>query len=260
MGISARSASDANLDELVDLFHRAYAGYAGFAERSVEDFRWRYLDRPDIGNEGVIVVEDAQQRAIGYIVVGTSGTIWEYAIDPDSNRREVASLLITEAERRMIDRDVDEIVLHAPVEDQDMAAALHTDGYGRGSPIQQYLSFIDLPGVVEQVLMKHRDALPVGLGSVEFIIRNPRAWHPKRFAVSATGTRSAASQDRPLSLSISASVETLVAMMVGSVGPGRAVASGVARIAPVSKTAVGLKVLRALRLRDPFFFTAGDVI
>ena len=99
-------------------------GYAGYAERSVDDFRWRYLDRPDVGEAGVLVVEDDEQTLVGYAVVGASGTILEFSIHPDSNRREVAAFLMAEAERYLLAQGIDEIVLHAPVEDQEIAAAL----------------------------------------------------------------------------------------------------------------------------------------
>ncbi|HKZ24639.1 MAG TPA: GNAT family N-acetyltransferase [Acidimicrobiia bacterium] len=252
VGVTVHRADDTHLPVLVDLFNSAFAGYGGFAERSVEDFRWRHLDRPDVGTEGVIVVEDARQRVIGYVVVGTSGTIWEFAIDPDSDRREVASLLIAEAERHLIGRGIDEIVLHAPVDDLDMSAALRMAGYGGRPAIQQFLSFLDLPGVVERVLVKHEDAWPSGLGPVEFVIKNPRPWHPERFSVPARA-------NLPF-LTISTSVEDLIEVMVGSLSPGRAAVGRRVRITPVSKTATGLKVLNALRLRNPFFFTLADVI
>ncbi|MGZ5385525.1 MAG: GNAT family N-acetyltransferase [Acidimicrobiia bacterium] len=258
--MTARRADDTDLPVLVDLFNSAFAGYAGFAERSVEDFRWRYLDRPDVGTEGVIVVEDSLPRAIGYVVVGTSGTIWEFAIDPDSNRREVASLLIAEAERHLIGRGIDEIVLHAPVDDLDMAAALQMAGYGGGPPIQQFLSFIDLPGVVEQILVKHRDVLPGGVGAVEFVIRNPRAWHPERFRVLVSDESSASTEKRSPFVTINTSVESLVGVMVGSLSPGWAFAAGRIRIAPFSRTASGITILKAMRLRNPFFFAAADII
>ena len=260
MTLSVRLMMTSDLPKLIGLFERAYVGYAGFAERSVADFHWRYLDRPDIGKEGVIVVEGVEHRLIGYVVVGTSGTIWEFAIDLDAERQKVATILIAEAERFLMESGVDEIVLHAPVDDLDMAAALQMAGYGGGLPIQQYLSFIDIPRVVEHILVKHRDVLPGGLGTMEFVIRNPRAWHPERFSPPMSDETSASTQRRLPSIVIDASVEALVGVMVGSESPSRAVASGRVRITPLSKTATGLKILRALRLRDPFFFTAADVI
>ncbi len=254
LGLSTLS----DLPELIQVFNRAHAGYAGFAERSVEDFRWRYLDRSDIGTDGVIVVNDVQRGVVGYVVVGASGTIWEWAIDPDAERRPVAELMIAAAEQRLAERGVDEIVLHAPVDDEDMAAALQAAGYGARPPIQQYLSFIDLPSVVERVLRKHGGALPPGLTAVEFAIRNPRPWHPERFTATF-GERSSASRKRSPCRSKRLS-KALVGVMVGSDNPRKVVATGSVRITPVSKTVSGLKVLSALRLRTPFFFTPGDVI
>jgi ribosomal protein S18 acetylase RimI-like enzyme len=258
MDLTQRAATTSDLPTLIELFERAHAGYGGFAERSVEDFRWRYLERPDVGAAGVIVVEDAQQDVVGYVVVGTSGTIFEFAIDPDTNRREVADVLIAEAEQHLLGIGIDEIVLHAPLDDQDVAAALHAAGYGGRPAIQQYLGFMDLPGVVDQVLDKHRDALPRGSTAVVFDLSNPRPWHPGRFSVLVHNPGSGSTQTR--SLTVATSVEDLVGMIVGTIQPGRAVARGRVRIAPLSDLASGLGVLRAMRLRDPFFFTAGDVI
>ena len=258
MNLAVRPTTTSDLPGLIDLFERSHARYASFAERSVEDFCWRYLDRPDIGMDGVIVVEDPQQRVIGYAVVGTSGTIWEFGIDPDTNRRAAADLLITEAERRLVRHGVDEVVLHAPVEDLDMAGALLTAGYGARPPIQQYLSFTNLPAVVEEVLIKHEKALPRGLTAVEFHLSNPRQWHPERFSVSLPHGGTGPSRKR--SVTIATSVENLVGMIVGAIHPGRAIATGQLRIAPLSELAKGLRLLKAMRLRDPFFFAAGDVI
>ena len=91
MDLTTHGAGESDLPILPTIFNRAHAGYAGFAERSVEDFRWRYLDRSDIGTDGVIVVNDVQRGVVGYAVVGASGTIWEWAIDPDAERRQVAA-------------------------------------------------------------------------------------------------------------------------------------------------------------------------
>lgn len=237
-----RVVQPSDLPSLIDLFDRAYGVYAGYAERSVEDFGWRYLDRPDIGADGVIVVEDAQLRLLGYVVVGKTGTIWEFAIDPDADRPVVAALLFAEAERLLMDQGVDEIMLHAPVDDSDVAGALKVAGYGGRPAIQQYLSFVDLPGAVERTLAKHRDAVPRGVGAVEFVIENPRAWHPKQFRVRLTDKETASSS----TVTLSASVESLVGVMVGSLGPVQAVAGRLVRIAPLSKTGAGLRILQAM--------------
>ena len=96
-----------------------------------------------------------------------------------------------------------------------MAGALEVAGYGGRPAIQQYLSFLDLPGVVEQITDSSTERLCRGdLDAVEFVIRNPRAWHPKRFDV---GLRSDREFTRSIGLGFlsARASRALVGVMVG---------------------------------------------
>jgi len=55
--------------ELVDLFNERFKHFIGHLPKTVNFWRWCYLERPDVSPEGIFIAERAN-RFVGYAVVG----------------------------------------------------------------------------------------------------------------------------------------------------------------------------------------------
>lgn len=253
-----RPCQEKDISSLVDINNRSRSQYGGSPTKSLEDFRWRHLARPDVQPEGVIVAEDPMsQRIVGYLVAGTSGSIWEMVVALETGRATVAHLLLAEAEKYLRAHGADEIRVHIPRDDVAMNHAAQEAGLGDSPPIQWYLALLDLPDVVDRVLAKHREMATRTVGEVEFVVRRPRAWHPERFTLNLGAGDSLAVGTR---LTIAATAEDLADVMVRARRPLAAVLANRIQIRPFSATMRGVRTLKAMQLRSPFFFSLGDII
>lgn len=124
----------ADVPRLVDLWTRAYAGYAGLAVQTPESWRCRVRARPGIEPEDISVVIDHTGTTVGYGVIDPSGAVLEVAVDPaaaEEVRSAAAAQLVGALEARCRARGGETIRFLLSDADAAVQRALRNAGYWR---------------------------------------------------------------------------------------------------------------------------------
>ena len=108
-----RTFKEGDESKVVSLFNKEYGKYGGFPTKTVEYWRWSYLQRPDVEPEGILIAQD-EKEVVGYAVLGKSGNIWEFCYDSEKDEEEIISLLLNSAISYLNKVNAPSISLNAP--------------------------------------------------------------------------------------------------------------------------------------------------
>jgi putative sterol carrier protein len=156
--VQIRQYRQGDEDVLSKLRSEAYAEYAGVQTPEGRLWRWLCVDRPSITADNVLVAESSG-RPVGYVSVGTDGTIYDILADPklsSSSRRKTFDTLLDAAEVRMEKLELEAINLSAPGDDRDLGKVLSKRGYRGYEPTKFVLCTVDV-NVFLNYLTKMKD-------------------------------------------------------------------------------------------------------
>ena len=103
--------------KIISLCNKEYGKYGGYPPKTVEYWRWSYLQRPDVEPEGIVIAQDEKAEVVGYTVIGKSGNIWEFCYDSEKDGEEIISLLLNNAVSYLHKVNAPSISLNAPIND-----------------------------------------------------------------------------------------------------------------------------------------------
>lgn len=112
-----RAFKEDDESKIISLFNKEYGKYGGFPTKTVEYWRWSYLQRPDVEPEGILIAQDEKAEVVGYTVIGKSGNIWEFCYDSEKDGEEIISLLLNSAISYLNKVNAPSISLNAPIND-----------------------------------------------------------------------------------------------------------------------------------------------
>ena len=164
---AVRTFEPADVPRLVDIWTRAYAGYAGPVVQTPESWRWRAIERPGVEPADIPVVVDDAGTPVGYGVLDPTGAVLEVAIDaaaPAAARDAAAARIVGALEARCLARGVESIRFVLPDADDAVQRALRDTGYW-SEPADSFTgTIVDVAALLEVVLPPRVRAVPAGWG------------------------------------------------------------------------------------------------
>lgn len=266
---AVRTFDPADVPHLVDIWTRAYAGYAGLVVQTPESWRWRVLARPGMGPEDVMVAVDAAGTAIGYAVVDPAGTVLEIAVDPEVAvrvRDAVATALVDALEARCRARGGETIRFVLPDADDAVQRALRRAGYWSEQSTSFSGTIVDVAALLEALLPARAGTLPAGWApTFRLDVTRGADWpFPRLTTHVALGTSPVVTREAPgaaeppVDCTIALSLETLNRLFNGRETFDVALAAGAVAVTPASRAADAATLLRLVTLGAPWYSPLAD--
>lgn len=243
---------------LADLYASTYAGYVGWAERSAEDVRWRLLDRPGVSPEDVLVLETASGVA-AYAVLRDTGEVVEFVVPPGPAARTNAVTMLAALEQRAAALGIERLRLNIPGDRDDLAAGVESAGFAAGQSNLMYVRLADLSLLVaaskERIAGELADTpLTVELGVA---LPNTMTVSSTTFTVEDGELTLDASQP---DVTITVDELAMAKVMVGVWRPSRAFLARQATVAPLAHWRLAARILGAMQIDRPWYFSGSDVV
>lgn len=267
---AVRAFDPADVPRLVDLWTRAYAGYAGLVVQTPDAWRWRVLARPGVGPEDVLVAADAAGTPVGYGVVDATGTVLEVAVDPAAApgaRAAAANQLVDALEARCRARGQESIRFVLPDADEVVQRALRGAGYWT-EPMASFTATIaDVAALLEAVLPPRLGALPPGWSpTFRLVVERGADWPYPRLVTRVTPgpplVVAAEPPDAPVEgavdCTITLSLETLNGLFFGKQTADVALAAGAVAVQPASRARDAATFLRLVTVGAPWYNALAD--
>lgn len=143
----------------IELFRRSYGGYGGHVERSVPYWRWSILDRPGLSPEDILVAEEGS-RLLGYGVLGPTGWVLEFAVEPElgsARRGRVAERLASSLEALARSKQLETLVFQLPRGDRELVGILRRSGYLEEPTGSLQLVIVDLISLLQDLVARPPD-------------------------------------------------------------------------------------------------------
>jgi hypothetical protein len=246
---------------LTGLFNKAYQAYAGFVLRTPEYWRWSCLDRPDVENEGIIILVH-KEKIVAYAVVGKSGNIWELCFDPAHNEPVLVSLILEKALEYLTRVGSDRVTLNLPFQDSVARQACEKLGFSEITPDPEtvFLSILDYQQFLGLLSLANKERLTTF--EEEFLIRlkDPPFWIPPFISIGLrSGRIEIGTKNKLCDLLIETDSSTLSSILLGTLQPLWAVIRFRLKVHPLRKLRTALRLFALLRLTDPWFLPRADL-
>ncbi len=243
--------------EVVRLFNEVYGAYGGFVPRTVEYWRWCCLNRPDVEENGIFIVTDSESgRLVGYVVIGSSGSVWEFCAGGD--RKQVASVLLREAVQYLGGLGVSSVNVNVP-NDELLREAFVEAGFAEVPAEKMFASALSLrevfsvlaagvrlAGKFDEYIFIELESAPFGVETAVYV-----KIHGGQVEVKDGCSESP-------SMSVRMDFLALLSVLFAGLGPHHAFFSGKVRVKPFWKTGRFLRFLSSVRVDGPWFFPLSD--
>ena len=254
-GYSVRAFRNGDEEEVVGLFNEVYGVYGGFVPRTVEYWRWCCLERPDVEKKGILLAFDGE-KLCGYLVAGSSGSIWEFCVADD----EAARVLLAEAVRHLEKMGVSSVNINIP-RDASATRTLVEAGFGEIPAEQMFVTTLDPSALVSALITSRREEF-VGRFDDEFHVRLHDAPYGciSEFSVKIRGETAEVVDGFPSEPSVAVELgfmDFLSVLFEGS-STSRLFLTAKMRVKPFRKLGAVLRFLSAVRLRNSWFFPLSD--
>jgi hypothetical protein len=256
---NARKYAQGDETALVLLFNNEHTNLAGFVPRTVEYWRWCCLKRPDVSEEGILIMEK-ENKIVGYVVVGKSGNIWELCYDSSQKSKIIVSKLLAWAEDYARSVGSNSVVLNAYVKDSVVREVCKDMDFAESHPELMFLSVLDLPQLMREVLQAKNQSL----GSNEAFwlnLKNCPPWCVDSFGIMLS-KKDIVILEKPNTLStvtIDVEMSTLVALMFGAKGVFRALLSSKIRFDHLWNVFKVIRFIRLLQVKSDWFTPRADI-
>jgi hypothetical protein len=254
--------------QLIALWNRLHASYGGFITRTAEQWCWSILQRPEVRESDILIVEWRAQ-IVGYAVLSQRGRVLEFVVDNAPHwwrRRRILLDLLQILEERARERGYDLLEFAtAGRGDRFIDKALRNAGYSVEQGAYFSLGVLNTGELIRRLLANHAHRLPtewrrnflleVSAGGYR-TVRQPQV----RIGVDQR-TFSVCDAPAPHDSSdcqVRTDLETLTELIFGVTGFGQATAAGrvVVRDSASSKDVEML--FSALTIRAPWYTPLAD--
>lgn len=256
-GYLVRTFREGDERSVVKLFNETYAEYGGFVPRTMEYWRWCCLERPDVERNGIILVFDGEQLC-GYVVVGSSGNIWEFCVDGD--REPVASILLHEAMKYLEGLGVSSVNVNVPL-DEALARVLVKAGFAQVPVERMFASTLSSRALISELVAGESKKI-AGLSDEEIAFKLERVPFGVKdsFSVKMLGGEVEVYDGLPRSptIIVNADFGVFLSVLFGVLSPYRPLFGRKLKVKPFWKTRTVLKFLSSVCVRGPWFFPLSD--
>ena len=256
-GLSVRTFENGDEPAIVELFNNIYSRYGGFVPRTVEYWRWCCLERPDVERDGVFLAFDGE-RFCGYLVAGSSGSIWEFCVADDD--RKVARALLGEAVSYLEKVGVSSVSVNVP-SGAGVVEVLRKAGFGEVFAAKMFVTTLNPATLVQALVTPRKEALMEKLDD-EFGVqlRDVPYGASKEFSVKIHSVSAEVAEGFPKESSVVVELRfmDLLLVLFGNSSAGRLLLTGKMRVRPFWKSGAVLTLLSAIRLRNSWFFPLSD--
>ena len=159
---SIRTFRPGDASQCLQLWNLSYGEYAGLVKRTLDDWKWAIVDRPQFEDEDFVVLEGRNGIA-AYGVLLSDGSILELAVDPQLSRRKrrvAFSTLLDALEQRARDRGMNFINCSLPTTDRLLDSILQGKGYVMEPADTLSLGIVNPKELLSLLLEHHRARLP----------------------------------------------------------------------------------------------------
>jgi hypothetical protein len=259
-GFSVRSFRDGDELAIVELFNNVYGRYGGFVPRTVEYWRWCCLERPDVERDGIFLVF-GYGRLCGYLVAGSSGSIWEFCVADDD--KEAAEILLREAVSYLDRAGVSSVNINIPG-DAAVVEVLRKAGFGEVDPVDAMFVTTLNPAALVRAMVTPQEEVLVKRFDDEFGIRLRDVPYgvTKEFSVKIRNSSVGVVEGFPVEPSVVVELRfaDFLSVLFGGSNAGRLFLTGKMRIKPFWKLRAVLTLLSTVRLRSEWFFPLSDFV
>jgi hypothetical protein len=255
---SVRTFREGDEIALVHLFNKNYEDVVGFVPRTSTYWIWCCLNRPDVTEESVVIVNKAE-KIVGYAVVGKSGDIWELCYDPIYDEKIIISKLLNWSVDYLKKVGSDSIVLNAPSTDQVVREVCQELGFTETPPEFLYVSVLDFPSYVYEILQSKKENLKMN-GSFMFRLAGCPPGCASNFSIQIRKKEisvNVESVDNP-EIMVDADMSSLTSCILGTKGVLRAIITSKVHVHPVWKIPKFLKLFSALQIKSQWFMPRAD--
>jgi hypothetical protein len=256
---TARTYIQGDETSFVLLFNTEHANLAGFVPRTVEYWRWCCLERPDVTEKSILIVEK-ENKTVGYVVVGKSGNIWELCYDSSQNAKAIVSKLLTWAEDYARSVGSSSMVLNAYNKDLVVREVCQDMDFAESLPEPTFLTVLDLPQLIREVLQAKSQALNTN-ELFWFNLKNCPPWCLSRFGVRLEKNQVTILEEHgPVSgITIEAEMSAVVGLIFRKENLLKAVAASKVQVHPFWKIFRVKQLFELLEMRTPWFMPRADI-
>jgi len=243
---------------IAHLFNRIYKDFAGFVPRTPEYWVWCCLNRPDVNEESVVIVNNGE-KIVGYAVVGKSGNVWELCYDPMYNGKTIVSKLLNWALDYLRKVGSDSVVLDAPVKDNVVREICQELDFVETTPAPMFVSVMDFPNLICEILRSRKEMLDIN-GVFRFRLKDCPSWCKDSFCIHVGENEASVKEevvDNP-EIVIDADMSTLFSCILGTENLFKAIITSKVHLHPFWKIRKFLKLFSLLRIKHPWFKPRAD--
>ena len=256
---SARTYIKGDEIALVRLFNTEQVKLAGFVPRTVEYWRWCCLERPDVTEKGVLIVEK-EYKIVGYIVVGKSGNIWELCYDSSNNAKTIVSRLLIWAENYARGVGSNSLVLNGYVKDKLVLEVCRDMDFAEAPPEPMFLSVLDLPQLMCEVLQSKNQSFDTN-EVFWFNLKGCPPWCAPSFGIRLEKNQ-VTIFDESVTISrttIETEMSTVLALMFGTENVLKNIIASKVHFYPIWKISKVRKLFSLLQTKTPWFVPRADI-
>lgn len=256
---SFRTYQEGDEKDIISLFNKTYAHFAGFVPRTLEYWRWCILSRPGVSEEGVVVAVDGN-RVVGYAAVERSGKILEFCYDPDCDGKAVVSELLEWCVGYAESHGAGLVSLNAPVQDDIVREVCEEMKFTEKPFPSLFLRVLGIPYVFGKVVGQKKKVEKGVNEAVLINLRNFPSWCAQHVAVSVRDGEISVSTEKleEPSIKIEADISTISSCIFGSKSTlYRAIVERRLKIRPLRKILRAVKILSLFQLGNPPWFVPG---
>jgi ribosomal protein S18 acetylase RimI-like enzyme len=257
---SLRTYREGDEEEIIKLFNSVHKDYAGVVPRTVSYWRWCCKGRPDVSEDGILIVEEEQSKEIvGYAVIGKSGNVWEICVNPNFDKKQIVSLLLEKATEYLTKAGTDEIVLNVPAENSVLRETIEELGLTEFPIEHMFVGVLDFATLITQLAQNNADKLRRFEEVFSFRLKNARSWVDPQFAIKIdNGAIATVPYTESNSILVEIDVDAFTSILIGTTNPFRLLISRKVKVRPLRKTFKTLKFFSLIQIRDPWFHPRAD--
>lgn len=243
---------------LVNLFNKQFSSLVGFVPRTVEYWTWSCLKRPDVDDEGILVVK-RNEEVLGYIVVGKSGNVWELCYDPQYEGKTIVTTLLNWALDYSKRKGCDSLAINAYAQDSLLNEVCRELDFAQSLPDPVFLSVLDLPELICRILRAKGLSLN-GESVFWFNLHNCPSWCLSSFGIKIGNNRVAVLKDPVDSkITIDVDMDALVVLLFGKKNVLKSILTSKVRFSPFWNVLKVNYFLSNLQVKAPWFIPRADM-
>ncbi len=243
---------------IVELFNSTFKEYAGFVPRTPEYWVWCCLQRPDVTEEGIQIV-NTKNKIVGYIVAGKTGNIWEMCYDPSYDGEIIITKLLTWAIDYLNKSDSDSVLLNFPTKDQTVRKVCSNLGFAESTPEYMFISVLDFPRLTSEVLKNNLKKQNIK-GQFQFQLRNVPESADNTFCIEIKDNQVNVTYNKvnKPEVTIDADGATFASCILQGEGVLRNIVTLKIKFYPIWKISKVIIILNLLKNNSPWFMPRAD--